>query len=117
MPSASSPSPPAPSNWRFTRGSPTDSSVASPAISVGCATKVRPSPGLRGGCIGVYRRLRKLFNLRGLYDAQRFFALSTVVLFTRLSDPSGPSLVPQTASGPLLLQVRTRPVRGPHRSL
>ena len=56
-----------------------------------------PSPGLRGGCIGVYRGLRKLFNLRGLYDAQGFFALSTVVLFARISDPSEPSLVPQTA--------------------
>ena len=53
--------------------------------------------GLSGGCIGVCVWLRKPLNLRGLYDAQGFFAVSIVVRFPRLGDPSEPSLAPHTA--------------------
>ena len=75
--------------------------------------------GQRGGCIGVRGWLRKSFNIRGLYDAQGFFAISIVVRFPRLGDPSEPSLAPHTAEplAPPILQPCTRPSRGPRRSL
>jgi hypothetical protein len=88
-------------HWPFNPSSPAYSTtrrgIASPAISTGSAIHTKDSPGLRDNCTGVRGWLHNPFNLRGLYDAQGFFAGSIVVRFPRLSVPSEPSLAPQTA--------------------